>query len=231
MKRTLCIGHRGAKGYVPENTLPSFERAIEIGCDWIELDVYLIENELVVFHDKLVDRTTNGSGELAEYSLQKLRNLDAGDGAQIPLLVEVLAMVDKRCGVNVELKGANTADATSKLLLSYIDAGWPDDQFLVSSFNHQELAHTDNRLLRGMLCDKPIDGMWQRASELNAWSVNFNWRFLTPEIIKTAHERGYRVLTYTVNEPVDIANIMAMSVDGIFSDYPDRVLAAVPTDG
>lgn len=220
MTSVLCIGHRGAKGHRPENTLPSFEYALEIGCDWIELDVYLVAGELVVIHDKRVDRTTNGKGRVEELPLEYLRSLDAGDGARIPTLIEVLDLVDDRCGVNVELKGKNTAHAVSDVLASY---HWSREHFLLSSFNHQELAKSDPRYPRGALFEGPTKNHWQQAEELNAWSVNFHLPHVTPALVKEAQLRGYKVLVYTVNEINDIQRMLNCNVDGIFSDYPDRV--------
>ena len=96
---TLCIGHRGAKGHLPENTLPSFRRAIELGCDMIELDVHLVEDQLVVIHDNKVDRTTNGSGRVDSFSFEALREMDAGDGAHshpTQALLDLYTMRDKK---------------------------------------------------------------------------------------------------------------------------------------
>jgi len=224
MTTPLCIGHRGAKGHVPENTLPSFTRAIELGCEWIELDVYLVEGELIVIHDKRVDRTTDGSGQVTDLSLRYLRSLDAGGGAGIPTLREVLDLVDRRCSVNVELKGENTAQAVSQLLDEYCGKGWSPDQFLLSSFSHPELDRADRRYRRGALFGKLLADRWQRAEQLSAWSVNFDKKDVTIELVNDAHDRGYRVLVYTVNDEGDISRMIACGVDGIFTDYPDRVI-------
>ena len=126
MKKVISIGHRGAKGYKPENTLPSFKHAMDLGCDWLELDVYFVSGELLVIHDKSVDRTTNGKGNVEDLPLDYLRSLDAGDGAPIPTLNEVLCLVNNQCGVNVELKGKNTAQPVSEVLANY---DWPLENF------------------------------------------------------------------------------------------------------
>lgn len=225
MTSPICIGHRGAKGYRPENTLPSFEYAIELGCEWVELDVYLVEGELLVIHDQRVDRTTDGSGEIKDLGLDYLRSLDAGNGARIPTLAEVLDLVGRRCRINVELKGEKTAGATCELLDRYCETGWRSDDFLLSSFSHQELMQTDVKFPRGALFAKLMPDQWLRASNLNAWSVNFDKQDVTPELVMEAHDRGYKVLVYTVNEAADITRMIECGVDGIFSDYPDRVLS------
>jgi len=226
MPSPLCIGHRGAKGHLPENTLPSFERAIELGCDWVELDVYAVENELLVIHDEKVDRTTNGRGYIKDLSLADLRALDAGEGARIPTLREVLDLTARRCQVNVELKGEQTAEPVCELLSEYCNHGWQTEDFLISSFSHGLLAECDARYRRGALFSKPLPDQWQRAERLGAWSVNFDQRHITGELVTEAHARGYIVLTYTANTPGDIQRVIACGVDGIFSDFPDRVLAA-----
>lgn len=226
MPSPLCIGHRGAKGHLPENTLPSFERAIELGCDWVELDVYAVEAELLVIHDKKVDRTTNGRGYIKDLSLAELRALDAGDGARIPTLREVLDLIAQRCQVNVELKGEQTAAPVCELLNEYCNRGWQTEDFLISSFSHDLLAECDARYRRGALFGKLLPDQWQRAERLDAWSVNFDQRDITAELVAEAHARGYIVLTYTANTPEDIQRVIACGVDGIFSDFPDRVLSA-----
>ena len=102
----LCIGHRGAKGYRPENTLSSVAKALEQGARYIEVDVYYVDRELLVFHDNRLERTTDGEGYLMEKTLATLRALDAGDGERIPTLLEVCQLVEGRACLNIELKGA-----------------------------------------------------------------------------------------------------------------------------
>ncbi len=221
----FCIGHRGAKGYVAENTLASFEKALSLGCVWIELDVYLIEGELLVIHDKSVDRTTNGKGLLKELNLDYVRSLDAGDGQQVPTLREVIDMVNHRAKINVELKGEGTAVATNELLNEHMSSGWHEEDFLISSFNHDELDQADKRFRRGALFGKLTDDLWERAERLEPWSVNFDKKIVTQSLVDDAHTRGYKVLVYTVNKAPVIRKMLKLGVDGIFSDYPDRVIS------
>lgn len=227
MHQTLCIGHRGSKGHLPENTLPSFDLAITQGADWIELDVHLVDGELIVIHDDEVDRTTNGNGLISSYSLQELRALDAGNGARIPMLGEVLALVDNRCNINVELKGAGTAEPVSELLNSACENGWQPNDFLLSSFGHQELSLADPLYRRGALFGR-IPGDWiEKAKQLDAWSVNFSLKSVTHSLVEDAHASGFKVLVYTVNKPADIDRLLGLGVDGLFSDYPDRLRSAI----
>ena len=99
----IIIGHRGASGNFPENTLAAFRHAAALGCPWVELDVHLLEGELVVIHDEQLDRTTNGRGHLEAAGLAAVRALDAGNGEQVPLLSEVLTALNGQVAINVEL--------------------------------------------------------------------------------------------------------------------------------
>ena len=225
MPSTLCIGHRGARGHLPENTLPSFEHAINVGCDWVELDVYHVDGELLVIHDESVDRTTNGSGLVSKLSFDQLRALDAGGGHSIPTLQEVIDLVDRRCGINVELKGPATAKPVGDLLSKYCLGNWVPRDFLISSFNHTELKLADPTYPRGVLFAKRLPDMWQRAAQLGAWSVNFDKGEISRSLVEDAHARGYKVLAYTVNSNTDMLKMINYGVDGLFSDYPDRVIS------
>ena len=226
MDKPLCIGHRGAMGYLPENTLPSFEYAVSLGCEYIEMDVHYVSGQLLVIHDEQVERTTNGRGRVTELDLDYLRSLDAGRGEQIPTLQEVIELAGHRCGINVELKGPGTAQPTSELLNDYCRRGWSKEDFLLSSFNHRELAMADPDYRRSLLFRKPTADQWERADRLHAWSVNHRLQYVTASLLHDAHERDYRLLVFTVNEAADIARMIDLGVDGIFSIYPDRILAA-----
>lgn len=222
----VCIGHRGAMGYRPENTLASFELALDMGCPWIELDVYQVDDHLVVIHDDELERTTNGHGRVMAQTFDYLRGLDAGDGQRIPTLEEVIDLVDRRAGINVELKGENTAVPVSTVLNAYCCRGWSTEQFLVSSFNHGELAKTDPAFRRGALFGRRgRKNYLEAAGRLNAWSINLDLSLVTRDIVEAAHAGGFKVLVYTVNESADVARMIDMSVDGVFTNYPDRVFA------
>lgn len=215
------IGHRGACGYEPENTLISFERAITMASPWVELDVYVVEGELVVIHDETLERTTNGTGPVMEASLEYLRSLDAGKGERIPLLPEVIEQVDHRAGINIELKGLHTAEPVNQLLRDYCTRGWQEDEFLLSSFDHDELDRGDPRFRRGTLFSRQAD-YFAITDRLKAWSINLSRKLVTPSLVDAAHARQLKVLVYTVNKPEEMAKMQAMGVDGIFTDYPDR---------
>ncbi|MCX7062374.1 MAG: glycerophosphodiester phosphodiesterase family protein [Gammaproteobacteria bacterium] len=224
------IGHRGARGHAPENTLLGIDTGIALGAPWVEFDVQLHPSgALLVFHDLTLDRTTNGSGFLADQPLAALRALDAGAGQTIPTLQEVLDLVDQRVGVNIELKSAGgTAEAVAAVIRSYVDAGWPVDKFLVSSFHLPELWEFKQLApeipIGALLCGVPLD--WAGcALELGAATLNLSSEFVDPRLIADAHAHGIKVYVYTVNDVAEMRLLRGMGVDGVFTDHPDRALA------
>ena len=226
----LCIGHRGARGYAPENTIKSVRKALELGALWVEVDVYYVDNHLVVIHDETLGRTTNGKGYLADKSFSYLKSLDAGEGERIPTLEEILDSIWKKAAINIELKGPDTARPVIELLHKRITPEWGAENFLLSSFKHQnlyEVRELDGSIPIGVLLDGRSKNYPKIAQELNACSVNQNIHFVNKDFVMDAHKRGLKVYVYTVNKIDDIKRMMAMGVDGVFTDYPDRVLKLV----
>ena len=224
----LCIGHRGAMGHAPENTLESMVKALELGAKWIEVDVYYVDGKLVVFHDDRLDKKTNGKGYIQGQSFEYLRSLKVKKTEHfIPTLEEVCDLIDGRAGLNVELKGVNTAKPVSELLEKLIEQGWPRELFLVSSFNHRELLlfkQINPRIRIGMLhCHLPVDDA-RAAAEMGAYSVNPSLEFVDQRYVDDAHSRGLKVYVYTVNHPEDIQRMRTLGVDGVFTNFPERVL-------
>ena len=223
----LCIGHRGARGHEPENTLRSVRRALELGAHGVEIDVRFVDGELVIIHDATLDRTTNGHGDISRKSFAELRALDAGQGERIPTLREVFETVDRRAFINIELKGRRTAGPVGALIAEFVERrGWRYEDFVVSSFYRTELrAVSDSRIPIALLLTRP-----SRLYALSAWSVragalNPALRFVTQRFVEDAHRRGLKVFVYTVNEPADIARMREWGVDGVFTDFPERALA------
>lgn len=224
----LKIGHRGAMGYEPENTLRSFKKGLELGVDMVELDVYALKTgELVVIHDDKVDRTTDGHGYVMDKTFEEIKSLDAGDGEKIPTLQEVLELVDKKVQVNIELKGEGTAQPVAKVIDQYIkDKGWSGDHFIVSSFDHYELKEFNSLKpeirIGALITGIPI-GYCDYAEKVNAYSVNLNLEFINQKFVDDAHGRGLKVFVYTVNDKDDINRMKDLGVDGLFSNFPDRI--------
>ena len=225
--KLLVIGHRGAMGHETENTLPSIRKALELDVDMIEIDVFKIKSgELVVFHDDEVDALTNGTGKIEDYSLQELQELEVVGGHRIPELHEVLDVIDKKVALNIELKGSQTAKDVNTLVLNYIkEKDWKLEQFVISSFNWQELREArkaNEKLAVAVLTESdPLDAL-QEARDLNAVAINPNFRTLTKQNVGQLHEAGFKVYTWTVNEVDDIRRMERIGVDGVFTDYPER---------
>ena len=223
----ILIGHRGAMGYAPENTLKSFKKALELNVDMVELDVYRCKTgELVVIHDDRLERTTNGIGYVEDKTFIDLRELDAGEGEKIPLLTEVLDLIDKRVSINIELKGIDTAEGVAEIIQEYIARGWSYDDFLVSSFNHHELFRIKQLLpeirIGALFIGLPITYA-QFAQDLNAYSLNISIEFINQDFINDAHTRGLKVYVFTVNHPEDMIRLRVWGVDGVFSNVPDQL--------
>jgi glycerophosphoryl diester phosphodiesterase len=227
VQKLLCFAHRGASGHEPENTVSAVEKAINLGADWIELDVYAVEGELIVIHDERLERTTNGTGRIMDAPFVYLKSLDAGNGQRIPTLREIFDCVDRRAGINVEMKGPETADLTVSLINEYINTkGWSYDQFIVSSFNHRSLksvSKQDPHIKIGIV----IGGLHRQykrcARQCAAYSVHPRIDIVNEEFIKKAHQLGLKVFPYTVNQPEVIAHLESLGVDGIFTDFPELV--------
>jgi glycerophosphoryl diester phosphodiesterase len=224
----LKIGHRGAAGYGPEDTLLSFKKALELNVDMFDLDVHICKTgELVVIHDEKVDRTTNGQGYVIDKTLAELKTLDAGQGEKIPSLVEVLDFIDKKVRINIELKSVGTAKLVSKLIKDYVkDKNWQYTDFFVSSFNHYELKEfselTPAVEIGALITGIPI-GLAGFAEKIKATAVNLNVEFINQEFIADAHRRGLKVFVFTVDDPDDIKKMKQLGVEGIFSNFPDRL--------
>ncbi|MDP8207094.1 MAG: glycerophosphodiester phosphodiesterase family protein [Candidatus Electryonea clarkiae] len=224
----ICFAHRGACGYEPENTLRAFRKALDLGAKWIELDVYPIENELVIIHDLRLERTTNGSGFIWKHNLDYLRSLDAGKGEKIPLLSEVFDLMSPEIGINIELKWHGSAELVARFLQHHFSSNeLKSERFLVSSFIHAELL-TFRKLMPeirigALTGDLPLE-LALFAEKLGAYSVNPTIEFINRDFVHDAHRRGLKVFVYTVNHFEEFSWMRELGVDGVFSDFPDRIL-------
>ena len=223
VRTVLRIGHRGAAGHAPENTLASIERAIAIGCDFTEVDVRRsADGSLVLLHDERADRTTNGQGPVADMNLEELRKLDAGRGQTIPTLEEALRTAHGRIGLILELKSEGLAYDICAL----VRAGGFSGAIIYASFLHDELQHVrradpDARTL--VLFKRLPRNHAAEATRLKATHVGLRFDTITPALVKVLHKAHLIVFVYTVNKPADIARMRALGVDGIASDFPDRL--------
>lgn len=221
------IGHRGAKGHLTENTLESITLALEMGVDGIEIDVHLCASgELVVFHDFTLDRLTDGFGEVSTKTYDQLQALTLKGGYKIPLLTEVLDFIEGKCSINIELKGLHTAKPACAIISHYIDKGWEYSSILVSSFQENELLEVkkiNGNILIAVLSKASVEEAIEWAKILNATAIHPSLGIITRQSVVDTHNQGFNVNVWTVNEPEDIARMIDFGVDGIISDYPDRL--------
>lgn len=234
----LAIAHRGASGYAPENTLAAFRRAVSQGVTFIETDLHLTRDaHFVAIHDETVDRTTSGQGEIQRLTLAEVRRLDAGSwfasefiGERIPTLSEILEFTKKHDVVfYLELKPNGFWGGEHALVSSLRDSA-EIPRVVIISFDAAILAalrKIDPTLMTGLLYDGKIDNPLDRAAEIGARQLAVRGDLVTPNLIKAAHERDLQVICWTVNSPAHMRLLQAAGVDGIMSDYPDRLLAAL----
>lgn len=223
----MIIGHRGACGYAPENTLASFAKALEFNVEAVELDVHLAKSgELVVIHDEKIDRVSNGKGYVAEKTLEELKQYTLDEGEKIPTLEEVCDLIDRKCVINIELKGVATAGPVAKLITRYIvEKGWKFGDFFVSSFNHHELF-AFHRILPQVQTGALLEGIPLHyaafATDVGASHIVLYYQTIDELFIKDAHNRGLKVFVYPVDEPEEMERLIKIGVDGIITNYPDR---------
>jgi glycerophosphoryl diester phosphodiesterase len=228
MKPILKIGHRGAKGYEPENTLVSFQKAIDLGVDGIELDVHISnDGEIMVIHDEKINRTTDGEGFVTDFSLNELKSFRINETHTIPTLKEVLDLVNQKCFVNVELKGNGTAKPIVAVLEEYVlEKNWEYSHFIVSSFDWnalKEVRSLNSKIPIGILTHTDLNLAMAFAKFIKAEAIHPHFHLLTKENTKQIQENGQLVFPWTVNEIEDIQKMKSFNVNGIISDFPDRL--------
>jgi len=222
MNPILKIGHRGAKGYEPENTLISFQKAIDFNVDGIELDVHLsLDGKLIVIHDETIDRTTPNNGFVKNSTSSDLKEFG------IPTLIEVVDFVNRRCFVNIELKGIGTAKSVVDAMEHYIlNKNWKYNDFLVSSFDWkmlEEVQLLSPKIRIGVLTESVIKQALAFAKKVKAYSIHPDYVLLSRENVALMQENGFKVFSWTVNSKEDIQKIKSFNVNGIISDFPDRL--------
>ena len=224
----LVIGHRGARGHLAENTLPSIAKAIELGVDGIEIDIFkCASGELVVFHDQTLEKLTNSKGYIEQLTLDSIRKIDVLNGFTIPTLEEVLDLINGRVFLNIELKGTQTAILTNEIILSYFERKeWDLSKILISSFNWEELEifySVNSEVSIAILTeDDPLDAI-PIAKQLNAVAINPEYVSLNTGNIDKIKKEGLKIFTWTVNDPQEIKDVITLGVDGIITDFPERV--------
>ena len=226
----LRIGHRGSKGYVAENTLESINNAISLGVHGIEIDIFkCLSGELVLSHENNLKRLTGKSGQLEKLTLNDLKDFLVAGKYKIPTLNDVLIKIESPLFVNIELKGSDTAGATSKIVADFSrKTSWTKDHFIVSSFNWNELEKfrsIDNNTPVGVLVNKSIsiNEAIEFGKKINAQAIHPHYQLLDEITVKKIKNNGFKTYTWTVNNADDINFMKKIKVDGIISDYPDRI--------
>lgn len=233
----LVIAHRGASGHAPENTLAAFKKALALGATFIETDLQLSRDaRFVAIHDDTVNRTTNGQGAVRELTLTELRRLDAGSwfgsgfaGERIPTLEEILEFSRKNDVVfYLELKPGGSWGGEHALIGALREAG-EILRAVVISFDAVILANLrkiEPTVMTGLLCEGQFENPIERAVEVGARQLAVRGDLVTPAMLAQARKRDLQVVCWTVNHPAHIRALIGVGVDGIMSDYPDRLMAA-----
>ncbi len=222
----LCIAHRGGPG--PENSLEAIRRSLAMRAPAIEIDVWQVHGELWVTHDRRLGREIAGYQVLSDLPLDHLESLRLSNGEHLPRLNQVLELVGEQALLNIELKGPDCAEALTRILTAHRqDFGHSPDSWILSSFDHHQLAQLQQSLpevRRGLLLyGVPLD-MAQSADRVDAYSVNLSQDFMPEALIQDIRQRGKKVWIYTANHPKDWRRLMDIGVDGVFTDHPDALM-------
>jgi glycerophosphoryl diester phosphodiesterase len=230
----LTIGHRGARGYVAENTLESIQKALDQHVDGVEIDVYqCASGEIVVFHDKKLNRLTNSRGLIQKTNFDELSTILVEGKYKIPTLEQVLELIADRILLNIELKGENTAISTASILQKYIqDKDYDIKKLIVSSKNWKELTLFKNQNTNipigvisntYILLKKGRNDIINKGKELNAVAICLRFVVLNQKVVNKIHSSGFLVYSWTINSPQNIKRAIQLGVDGIITDFPDRI--------
>ena len=221
----ILTGHRGAAKLEPENTLLSIQKAIDLGVDQIEIDVHLTRDEhLVVIHDTTVDRTTDGQGAIADFTLAEAKQLDAGKGEYIPTLQEVMDLVRGKVILQIELKGPNTAEP----VIRAVEHNGMENEVLLTSFVHERLRETrelkPNLRLGALWADPPPDAC-EQAIEMGAEAIHIQHLNIDSELVQKAHAHGIMIRAWNPDTIEEIQRAINLGVDAIGSNRPDLLIA------
>jgi glycerophosphoryl diester phosphodiesterase len=235
----MVIAHRGFSGAAPENTLAAFRKAIDIGSDMIELDIHLSKDgKIVVIHDESLEKTTNGKGKVVDYTLEELKKLDAGSrfgaefsGERIPTLQEVLDLAKGRVLVNIEIKNPShgrypITELADKALKEVKKAGMTD-RVIFSSFNPVSLEYiekTEPRAWVAFLYHRPWNFLPELTGGREYRVLNLRNIHLTREKVERIRQEGIKLNVYTVNSKAELEQFVNWGVDGIITNYPDRLI-------
>lgn len=236
----IVFAHRGASKRAPENTIAAFRKALELGADGIELDVHLSrDGYIVVTHDELVDRTSNGKGFVKDKTLDELKALDFGSwfsplfkNERIPELEDVLKLLENWNGIlNIELKnGPVFYPGLEQAVLDMLGKYNMITRTIISSFNHYslvEIRRLNSEIRTAPLYMAGLFEPWNYAKKLGACAIHPLFYNIVPQIMEGCRLNGIKVHPYTVDDPEYIRAMVAAGVDGIISNVPDIVLKII----
>jgi len=240
MKSIWTIAHRGASGHAPENTMAAFRRAVELGAHFIETDLQITRDARVIaIHDFTLDRTTNGKGQVHLLTLQEIRALDAGswfssrDGAafsgeRVPTLGEILDFAKEHDLIfYLEIKSGPAWGVEHAVVAALRDQN-ASARVVILSFDPAALDsihRLDSTLMTGFLCEHPSGDLVERTVRAGARQLVARGDLITPDVVEKAHHAGLQVVAWTINEQDQMRRLISGGVDGIITDYPDRLLS------
>jgi glycerophosphoryl diester phosphodiesterase len=239
-KKTIwTIAHRGASGHAPENTMAAFRRAVEMGARFVETDLQLTRDARVIaIHDFTLDRTTSGQGQVHMLSLDQIRALDAGAwfeaggtkpyaGERVPTLEEILDFTKEYDIIfYLEIKSGSAWGIEHVVVATLRDYN-ASARIVILSFDPSALDSVhrlDNTMMTGLLCEHPSGDLVERTVRAGARQLVARGDLITPGVIDKAHHAGLQVVAWTINEAEQMRHLIATGVDGIITDYPDRLL-------
>lgn len=223
MKKIMIVAHRGASAYEPENTILSFKTALKFKPFAIECDVRETKDKkLVIIHDSKVDRTTNGKGFVKEFTFKEIRKLDAGKGEKIPSLQEVLDFIkNKKQSVIVEIKEPDT----EKKIVSLIKKNKLENKTIIVSFYSEaikkvkKISNIKTGFIFSRICS--LKNIFEIAIKVKADFLLPRYHLISKQLIEKAHEQGFRVITWTVDDKKLASKLISLGVDGVATNKPD----------
>lgn len=237
MKRSLNIAHRGFSGKYPENTMIAFKKAVEAGCDGIETDLHMTKDGVIVIcHDETIDRTTNGNGYIRNYTYKELCKFDSGikfckefEGERIPSLDEVLDYIkDKNLLINLELKNDIISyRELEKKVIDKVHEFKLEKNVILSSFNHYSMIRAkqyDNNIKTGLLYQATLYNAHEYIKTVGADALHpFFSAVMDKKIVTDIKKNGITINAYTVNEEEHMERLIELGIDGIITNYPDKL--------
>jgi glycerophosphoryl diester phosphodiesterase len=227
MRDILVMGHRGSPKAAPENTLKSFEIAMQAGVDMVEVDVRKsADGHMVCIHDPDVSSTTNGVGMIEELTLEEIKSLDAGEGQKVPLLTEVFDLVQGNVGINIDLKSSGI----EKHVVDLVTERGMKDSVIISSFfllTIEIVKELDKDVKTGALFQVGMDDLVLHTLHVGADAIHPALVDVTKELVEQAHREGLRVNVWVVDDAADMLQILEWGVNGIITDFPEKGVRVV----